>query len=259
MKKLTWILLLALGVACRPDGPVFPIPNDLSQVPLRIKTIRQQASYGNPKTPNQNFTSVYRYDSLGRVVFIENHWSNRNLEYQYQGDKLAARLTYAFGKLIFHETFEYDAQGKLTRLNWTGNGSLRVETFRYNADGQIGEVHSEFPNFNFPTKRVERYVWKNGNVVAINKFYGTGKPQSEWTYDYDSTINPYALTPADPDEPTSRNNLIRSTLKRDYIGNIDLAANPVIIRHVLKANGLPLRKSYNYDKRLETFGYEARR
>ncbi|MCY7351376.1 MAG: hypothetical protein LH606_12030 [Cytophagaceae bacterium] len=257
MRLSTWVLLFMLGAACRPDGPIFPVPNDLSQVPFRIKTIRQQASYASVKLPNQDFTSVYRYDSLDRVVRIENYWSNRNLEYQYQGDRLATRLTYDFGKLAFHETFEHDAQGKLTRLNWTGNGALHVKTFRYNADGRIEEVRLEALNSKYVA--VNRYVWKDGNVVAINKFDGAGKPQSEWTFDYDSAINPLALTLADPDEPTSRNNATRSTLKRDYTGLIDLAVNPVIIKHVLKANGLPLTKSYNYVKRLETFGYEARR
>ncbi|MCY7349389.1 MAG: hypothetical protein LH606_01805 [Cytophagaceae bacterium] len=259
MRLSTWVLLFMLGAACRPDGPIFPVPNDLSQVPIRIKTIRQQTDYGDPNVYNQDITSVYHYDSLGRVVRIERQWNDRDILYQYQGNQLSTRLTRLRrdSSIAFHETFEYDAQGKLTRLNWAGNGSQHVKTFRYNADGRIEEVRLEALNYKYVT--VSRYVWKDGNVVAINKFDGAGKPQSEWTFDYDSAINPLALTPADPDEPTSRNNTTRSTLKRDYTGLIDLAANPVVVKYIYTVNGLPIRKSYNYSGRMETFGYEARR
>ena len=257
MKTLRWAILLAVVlVACRRSEPVFPAPNDLEQVPFRIKTIRKQVDYGNPNFRGQDFTTVYRYDSVGRVAFIEDAWWNRDLEYQYRGDKLVARLTYERDSLVFRETFEYDAQGKLTRLNWTGNGSRHVQTFRYNAEGRIEEVRFEALTYTYA--RVTRYVWKNGNAVAQYEFDGTGKPQSEWTTEYDSAPNPYALSPADPDVPLSRNNPVRSTLTRDYTGLIDLIANPVVMAYTYTPESLPRQKRYNYSRRTETFTYESR-
>lgn len=258
MKILRWAILLTVVLgACRRSEPVFPAPNDLAQVPFRIKTIRQQTFYNDPMVYDQDFTTAYRYDSLGRVVFIKNVWRNQDREYQYQGDKLVTRLTYSFGTLTLRETFEYDAQGKLTRLTQSDSKPHYLHTFRYNAEGRIEEVRREALNFTYV--RVSRYVWKAGNLVGLNEFDGAGKPQSEWSFEYDSAPNPYALSPADPDVPTSRNNPVRSTLTRDYTGLIDLAANPVVVAHAYLPEGLPLRKSYNYSGRTETFGYEARR
>jgi len=258
MKTLRWAVLLAVVLsACRSNDPITPAPNNLTQVPFRIKTIRQQTAYDDPTVRDQDFTTAYRYDSLGRVIFIENHWLNRNLENQYQGNKLAVRLTYSFGTLTLRETFEYDAQGNLTLLIQADDRPRYAYTFRYTPEGRMREVRVESLTFSYV--RVSQYVWKGGNVVARNEFDGAGKPLSEWTTEYDSALNPYALSPADPDVPTSRNNPLRSTLTRDYTGLIDLIANPVEIAHDYSPEGLPLRKRYNYSGRTETFAYEARR
>lgn len=258
MKTLRWAILFAVVLsACRSSEPVLPAPADLSQVPFRIKTIRQQTAYNDPLVRDQDFTTAYRYDSLGRVTFIENHWPNQNLEYQYQGDKLAVRLTYSFGTLTLRETFEYDAQGNLTRLTQADDRPRYAHTFRYTPEGRMREVRVESLTFSYV--RVSRFVWDGDNVVARNEFDGAGKPLSEWTTKYDSAPNPYALSPADPDVPTSLNNPIHSTLVRDYTGLIDLAANPVVVTHEYSPEGLPLRKRYNYSGRTETFAYEARR
>lgn len=257
MKTIHWVLFLAVVLgACRRSEPVFPAPDESERLPFRIKTIRQQTFYNNPLAYDQDFTTAYRYDSLGRVIFIQNVWRNEDREYQYQGDKLATRLTYHFGTMTLRETFEYDAQGKLTRLTRSDSKPHYVHTFRYNAEGRIGEVREEALNFTYV--RVSRYVWKNGNVVAQNIFDGGGKPQWEWTTEYDSAPNPYALSPADPDVPTSRNNPVRSTLTRDYTGLIDLAANPVVVVHTYTPEGLPQQKRYNYSGRTDTFTYEPR-
>lgn len=261
MKSILWLVLLAVVLGgCRrsePIGPIFPAPHELAGVPFRIKTIRQQEFYNNPLAYDQDFTTAYRYDSLGRVVFIENVWRNENREYQYQGDKLAKRLTYHRGTLTLRETFEYDAQGKLTRLVQSDSKPHYVHTFRYNTEGRIDEVRIEALNFSYV--RVSRYVWKAGNVVERNEFDGAGKPQSEWAFEYDSALNPHALSPADPDVPTSRNNVVRSTLTRDYTGLIDPIANPVLVQLTNTPEGLPRQKRYNYSGRTETFEYEARR
>lgn len=257
MKTIRWVVLLTvISGACRPSGPIFPAPNELAQVPFRLKTIRKQVDYGNPNFRGQDFTTAYRYDSLGRVTFIEDAWWNRDLEYRYQGDRLAARLTYVRDSLVFRETFEYDAQGKLLRLDWSGNGSKAVRTFRYNAEGRIEEIRYEALTYTYV--QVSRYVWEGGNVVAQNEFDGAGKPQSEWTFEYAPAINPHALTPTDPDVPTSRNNLVRTTLKRDYTGLIDLVANPIVVAYDYNAEGLPKVGRYNYSGRTETFTYEPR-
>jgi len=192
MKIIHWaVLVLVVLGGCRRSEPIFPAPNDLEQVPFRIKTIRQQEFYNNPLAYDQDFTTAYRYDSLGRVIFIQNVWRNEDREYRYQGDQLATRLTYSFGALTLRETFEYDAQGKLTRLTQSDTKPHYVHTFRYNAEGRIDEVRIEALNFTYV--RVSRYVWKNGNVVARHEFDGAGKPQSEWATEYDSAPNPYAL------------------------------------------------------------------
>ncbi len=257
-----WIIFCLLGTtACRntDSDPVFPVPNDLTQVPFRIKTVRQQTDYGDPKFRNQDNTAVYHYDSLGRVLRIERQWDDRDLEYQYQGSQLSTRLTRLRrdSSIVFRETFEYDSQGKLNRLNWSGNGSQYVRTFRYDTQGQIVEIRHEALNYVYVG--LSNYRWENGNVVAMNEFDGAGKPQSEWTYGYDSAINPQALSPADPDGLVNRNNLIRTTLVRDYAGIIDLVANPLTVKHDYTPSGLPLRKYYNYSGRTETFAYEDRR
>lgn len=258
MKTIRWVVLLAVILgACRRSEPIFPAPNALSQVPFRIKSIRQQTFYNDPMVHDQDFTTAYRYDSLGRVIFIENHWRNQDREYQYQGDKLTVRLTYNSGTLTLRETFEYDAQGKLMRLTQSDSKPHYVHTFRYNAEGRIEEARVEALNFSYV--RVSRYVWEAGNVVAMNEFDGTGKPRSEWRFEHDSAPNPHALSPADPDVPTSRNNPVRSTLTRDYTGLIDLVANPVVVQHTYTPEGLPRQKRYNYSGRTETFEYEARR
>ncbi len=258
---LTLTLLFGLA-ACSPLQEPTPSPflgNSVSDLPYRIRTRSYPAiKKGIP----YQATATYRYDSLNRLTRIDSAWSDRSFLYRYDNNRLVERLTVSVttNDVFFRETFEYDSSGRLLRSLWTGNGAASENKYGYNKDGMIAEIQTNALTYTY--KRLSAYYWQNGNIVAITYWNDKGEKQSEWSYQYDNQPNISALlsTSPNPDDAFSmnRNNIVVSTLERDYTGLIDLIVNPVRYTFTYDVNGLPVRRLVNYNERPEEFAYERK-
>ena len=253
-------LLVSLATACSFSQE--PVPFQGSSATASLHRIRQSSYPALLKGVTYRATATYHYDSLNRLTRIDSAWSDRSYLYKYANNRLAERLTVsvANGAVFFREMFEYDATGRLVRKLFTGNGTTIEYLYDYQPDGLMAGVQITLLSSTY--KRSTSYYWENGNITRLTEWNSKGEKDSEWSYQHDNKPNILALLSVspNPDDAFSmnRNNTVYTKLERDYSGLIDLAANPNRPTFIYNADGLLVKRLWNYDNRYEEFVYERK-
>jgi YD repeat-containing protein len=107
-------------------------------------------------------TSVIRFDEQGRVK--ESNSNNYASSYQYQSDKIIFTESYP-GVQNATITFTLDAQGRVIEAV-DSDGTTNYE---YNNDGYL----TKSIDVRYGSTATETYTWQSGNLVKIDKAYGT--------------------------------------------------------------------------------------
>lgn len=255
-------LLVSFSTACTAPQEE-PVPAQGNSAAASLYRIRQQSYPAFVKGVYYRATATYHYDSLNRLTRIDSVWLDRSYLYKYANNRLAERLTVsvANGAVFFRETFEYDAVGRLIRKLFTDNSFTTEYSYAYRPDGLMAGVQAN--SLSYADKQSTLYYWENGNIVGRSEWNDKGEKQSDWSYQYDNQPNISALLPVSPSPDdafsTNRNNVTVTKLDRDCSGLIDIGINPNRPTIIYNADGLLVKRLWNYDNRYEEFGYERKR
>ena len=200
MKKLLCLLLALLMVcsmaACGGDNgndDGGKKPNEDPETPT--------SSTGEPEDDTvwvltkeydgDNRYTLYYYDAEGNLVSGVSYKDNKKWgEYQYittpteNGGKIVeSRYMYDGGtEFTPQNSYEYDADGKLIRVEYIGEFDYSYWTFAYDADGNVTEtLHM---NDEGQIEKVT-YTYQSGKLYQVN-YYKSEHNNGTYTYTYDA-------------------------------------------------------------------------
>jgi RHS repeat-associated protein len=132
-RKLVWYDLPWDGTLTNPNGTVDTNHQD-TQLTDRIRT--QQFVLGAvSKTKNDNVTTWYSYDELGRVSWVIQDIVGvgvKTLDYQYDFSGNVLQVAYQKGQTdSFYHYYTYDAAQRLTAVNTSPDGTTRTLQAQY--------------------------------------------------------------------------------------------------------------------------------
>jgi hypothetical protein len=138
---------------------------------------------------------VSEYDGKGHKtgdVGYNNNTIAYKTSYNYDGDKLMSKITAnASGAVEFVDTFEYDANGNITKHETTEpilkRRSIEINTY----DKNNNLISSNISENNKPVSRSVFAYDKNGNLILVKVLDNTEKMVDNrvYTYTYDSQNN----------------------------------------------------------------------
>ena len=198
--------------------------------------------------------SAYIYNSnkqLDTVKGILNSFQFNTFSYDAQ-NRMVENVTFTTYNNVLNkvkiDSFDYNTKGQIVKLRsyYKDNGanfSLNYSyTFQYDNQNQL---EKSIYTFNSGNTYIQIYEWENGNITKISHYDGKGSLTTEWFYKYDNEKNYYDKLPFDGYHILTRNNIIEAFAK-DYVGNLDLIANPAIYQYCYNEQGFPIKIKANY-------------
>ncbi len=130
-RNQVWYDLAWDGTVTKPDGSVDPDHSD-SQLSGRHQEFLVGAV---AKTQNENVTTWYSYDELGRVTWVVQDIKGvgiKTLDYQYDFSGNVLQVAYQKGQAdSFYHYYGYDAAQRLTTVNTSPDGTSRTLQAEY--------------------------------------------------------------------------------------------------------------------------------
>lgn len=209
MKKILCLFsALALVVSsCSSD--------DAADASASVKPSKIAYSYSDPK---ENYFTEVKYE--GDKLVSETDDDGYTIKYSYVGDLIAKTEEFGADKVLKTTTeYSYSA-GKLASETVKNVGATQFYKTKYTQNGD-GTVSFEEFNINAATGaeaeggKVGKYTYKDGNLVKYESSY-YGKPNSTYTYEYDSKKNPNTNVTGlklltGMEESASANNVVKIT------------------------------------------------
>ena len=174
-------------------------------------------------------------------------------------DRLQEILTYQTddNTLLSRDSIAYHKNQRIEKIyKFNINVSTEVELSSieelfYDRNGYLSEKVTGY-DFDIEYKSVERYRWKNNNIVQVDHLDGKLNLRYEYFYEYDHKFN-YQLNNPHFIIYTytwSKNNVIKFSAK-DYTGLLDLACNPCHTNYFYNSSGLPTDVIYDWGRALK--------
>ncbi|WP_291285377.1 hypothetical protein [Flavobacterium sp.] len=189
--------------------------DDAADASASLKPSKVAYSYSDAK---DNYFSEMKYE--GNKLVTETDDDGYTIKYHYIDDLISKTEEFGTDKAL-QSTTEYSySAGKLASETVKNTGETRYYKTKYthNGDGSVS-----FAEFYINAKtgaeeeggKIGKYTYKDGNLVKYeSSFYG--KPNSTYTYEYDSKKNPTANVAGiklllGMEESASANNVVKIT------------------------------------------------
>lgn len=243
MKKLSILLPLLLVLSCKKEQSFNPEPNSN----ILLMTIEYVL-------PNKSWTEAYTYNNDNQLIQVEDaeHSKRRNELVYNEQDQLTAIKTYNLSnfELILRIDLEYNEQDQLIKtLNYSiyeGQEFPVVYEYEYDEKGFPSQQLSYIPDNKDASSHIEKYTWKNGNVVKVATYDNEETLRHEFFYEYDDGFNYTSFQRHHVNQFNiwNRNNIIHSSYK-DYTGLIDTSCNPCISNYTYNEEDYPIAIEIN--------------
>lgn len=168
LKKLS-IILITLTILWGCEGETVTLANT-NQLKGVIKTFILKTPTATTKTMWEYDTKTKHLTGFKSYNAADNALLNSETYVRdTSGKVLSAKAVFADAKQNYERIYEYNAQGRLTKLTETlASGEQYIEKYTYGAEGKLTEYLRQLVNGNsVNTQRYVGYKWKNGNIETM--------------------------------------------------------------------------------------------